>query len=309
MQPHPAAVPILNKLRGIQDKGTYWSAFCPAHDDRTKRSLSVREGTLRNGRKALGFHCFTGCDLDAIVAALGITRADLYLDSPQAPRAPSRASGSGTGPSVVSVKDYEIRDTKGALIAVHHRKDLSDGSKQIWWTRNGERGLGGMNYTMLPLYGVHLLEAWTGTLYPESRTLFVAEGEKATEALWRRDLKAVGTVTGASAIPSGETLSVILGWDIFLWPDNDATGRAHMNAIAAVLAKLGQVPAIIEWPEAPPKGDAADVPGSVVIDEAWVEQHATLWEGEPEAVLDTFVPGREPEPGVSPEQTHAARIF
>jgi hypothetical protein len=42
-------------------------------------------------------------------------------------------------------REWPIRDSKGRVVAVHHRMDLPDGKKPVWWTRNGTKGLGGSN--------------------------------------------------------------------------------------------------------------------------------------------------------------------
>ncbi|MFZ2207390.1 MAG: hypothetical protein WAV22_01835 [Porticoccaceae bacterium] len=50
-----------------------WRACCPAHDGKSQ-SLSVRE--LDDGRVLV--HCFAGCGGVDVVAAVGLTLADLY---------------------------------------------------------------------------------------------------------------------------------------------------------------------------------------------------------------------------------------
>jgi hypothetical protein len=59
-----------------------WSASCPAHRDR-QPSLSVRE--LDDGRVLL--HCFGGCPVDEVVAALGLELADLFPPRDRTPGA------------------------------------------------------------------------------------------------------------------------------------------------------------------------------------------------------------------------------
>lgn len=54
-------------------------ARCPAHDDK-RRSLSVKRG--EDGRVLL--HCFAGCATEAILAARGLSMADLFPDPPEA---------------------------------------------------------------------------------------------------------------------------------------------------------------------------------------------------------------------------------
>ncbi len=67
--------------RGGKWSGTRGMACCPAHDDRTP-SLGV---TL--GRTAILFHCFAGCDQQAVLAALareGFNASRLFSGSPSA---------------------------------------------------------------------------------------------------------------------------------------------------------------------------------------------------------------------------------
>jgi len=65
---------LLDRLNAVRQRGDgRWSAECPAHRDKTP-SLSIRE--LDDGRILL--HCFGGCDVHAITAALGIELSDLF---------------------------------------------------------------------------------------------------------------------------------------------------------------------------------------------------------------------------------------
>jgi hypothetical protein len=65
--------------------GQDFTALCPGHTDRNP-SLHVSEAA--DGRVLL--HCFAGCTTETIVAALGLTLADLFprdpLDGPHWPR-------------------------------------------------------------------------------------------------------------------------------------------------------------------------------------------------------------------------------
>lgn len=64
---------LLARLERVHRSGRGWTARCPAHEDRTA-SLSVSEGA--DGRVLL--HCFAGCGAGDVVAALGLTLADLF---------------------------------------------------------------------------------------------------------------------------------------------------------------------------------------------------------------------------------------
>lgn len=69
---------ILNRLQGVRKRtADQWSARCPAHDDKGP-SLSIRE--LDDGRMLL--HCFAGCDVADVVAAVGLELDSLFPPGP-----------------------------------------------------------------------------------------------------------------------------------------------------------------------------------------------------------------------------------
>lgn len=149
---------------------------------------------------------------------------------------------------------YEVRDPDGELVALHHRRDLPDGTKQIWWSRPGLKGTGlqGKAVKSLPLYRVQDL----ATL-PPGTPVVVAEGEKACEALRQAGFVAVATY-GANALPDRDALAPLTSFNVVLWPDADEPGRRHMADLATALQALGTTVQQVSWPDAPDKGDAAD---------------------------------------------------
>ena len=67
-----SAEPLLQRLDAAQKAGNGWRARCPACGGRS-RKLSVTEA----GGKVL-VHCFGGCEAADVIAAVGLTWADLY---------------------------------------------------------------------------------------------------------------------------------------------------------------------------------------------------------------------------------------
>jgi hypothetical protein len=65
---------FLDRLDRVRKCASGWMARCPAHDDRHP-SLSIREN---DGRILV--HCFAGCPVDAVVAAIGLEMRDLFAD-------------------------------------------------------------------------------------------------------------------------------------------------------------------------------------------------------------------------------------
>jgi hypothetical protein len=68
---------LLSRLQKVRARGRdQWTAACPAHPDKTP-SLSVRE--LPDGRVLV--KDFGGCELTAILDAVGLQISDLYPES------------------------------------------------------------------------------------------------------------------------------------------------------------------------------------------------------------------------------------
>lgn len=65
---------LLCRLEAVRPHGRGWSARCPSHADKSP-SLSIREG-----ERGLLVHCFGGCTLEEICAALGLSQRDLFFD-------------------------------------------------------------------------------------------------------------------------------------------------------------------------------------------------------------------------------------
>lgn len=69
---------LLQHLHKVKRTGAgTWTACCPAHDDRGP-SLAVRE--IEDGRILV--HCFAGCGVDEVLAAVGLTFGDLFPSGP-----------------------------------------------------------------------------------------------------------------------------------------------------------------------------------------------------------------------------------
>jgi hypothetical protein len=65
---------FLERLHGVRQNGSSYVAKCPAHEDGDP-SLSVSLG-----QRGVVFHCFAGCDPDAVVESAGATWSELFHD-------------------------------------------------------------------------------------------------------------------------------------------------------------------------------------------------------------------------------------
>jgi putative DNA primase/helicase len=214
---------------GPRQNGSKWVAHCPAHDDRVA-SLCIAEG--KDGRVLL--KCHAGCRTAAVVAALGLDLRDLFEH---------RAS-------TARETRYEIRDSSGALVATHVRRDGPEG-KRFHWERDGQAGLRGLAVTSLPVYCSELVASTEGVVV-------LVEGEKACDALRRHGFNAVATVCGAGTTPESDALAALRGRHVVLWPDADEPGRGHMRRVGGHLAGIAGSVEVFEWVGGSEHGDAHD---------------------------------------------------
>jgi len=229
---------------------------CPAHNDE-KPSLAVSD---KDGKVLI--RCWAKCSQDAVIAAL----QERGLWNQPRPK---------TGRRKVRKAEWHVAGY------VHEKTEYSDGSKDFKWKReDGTYGLNGTSLSSLPLYGADKLDGLTS-----DATIVVTEGEKAADSLIKREIPAVGTVTGANETPCPDSLKALASYDVILWPDADQAGQDHMQRIAARLRESGHDNIrVIEWEDAPAKADAADFPG----DNAAVRDllnRARLYEPTPSAQL------------------------
>jgi hypothetical protein len=132
------------------------------------------------------------------------------------------------------ITTYVIRDADALIAAYHDRYERPDDKKMPWRAPDGLSDLPeGISPNDLPLYGSETVKA----AHPRA-PVYLTEGEKACEALCEHGAYAVATVTGADGLPCDDSLRILSGRLVRLWPDNDAKGAKHMRRIAERLAAL-----------------------------------------------------------------------
>jgi len=238
----------LGKSPTLSGSGEY-SAFCPSHDDKKHKSLTLKKGDV----KPLVAYCHKGCDFQDIMRALESPSPHYSLSNVlPVGNSPKRPQGQTT--------PYKIRNFDGVHVATHVRTDYLDenGEKAKdfkWELPDGTIGLQGIKTADLPLYGAELLRGLSA-----GTAVVITEGEKAADALGQMGIVAVGTVSGAKMIPSVESLAPLGDFDLFAWPDNDGAGHKHMERICERLwTDCGKKSVrVVDWKEAPDKGDAFD---------------------------------------------------
>jgi RecA-family ATPase len=209
---------------GVKRAGdSKWSSRCPGHAD-TNPSLSIETG--RNGGVVL--NCHKGCEIAAILDAIGLTMQDLFADGGQ------RAGDSKPAPAGPPVY-YTWCDAEGEPVDRKVRQPMSDGKKRMFW-EHAEAGQWKSGQSpddrRPPLYKLPELLAARST-----EVIHVAEGEKCVETL--RGLGLIATTTGgATSTLTPDAVSYFEGRKVVLWPDDDAEGAKHMATHQAALAAV-----------------------------------------------------------------------
>ncbi len=174
---------------------------------------------------------------------------------------PCTGTGSGTNGRPRIVATYDYTDEAGQLLFQVVRKEPGrDGRKKDFVQRRPD-GRGGWIWkkgTRLVLYRLPQLLA-----ADPSRPVFVVEGEKDADSLHALGLVATTNPMGADAgtgekkwLP--EFSESLRDRAVVLTPDNDDSGRKHVQTVARSLAGIARHIAILELPGLPEKGDVSD---------------------------------------------------
>ncbi len=128
-------------------------------------------------------------------------------------------------------------------------------------TKRWEKGLKGVERL---LYQLPQLIQWIEKCRVDGiiPTIFLGEGEKDVDNLWRVKIPATTNAMGAGYWEPhyNETLR---GVNVVIFPDNDAAGRIRINKVAGDLHGVANSVRIVELPGLPDHGDVTD----------WLEQN------------------------------------
>jgi hypothetical protein len=234
--------------------GKSGQACCPAHHDRNP-SLSIRDG-----ERAPLFTCHAGCTSQEVADKL---RERNILNGES--KASWKPNGHGTSISQKVIANHSYVDENGETLFVVERLDPK---KPNGFRQRRSDGKGGwiwsIGETRRVLYRLpELIEA-----VALERPIFIAEGEKAVDAL-------VGIGVNSTCSPGGagkwrdEYSQHLKGANAIILPDNDEAGEKHAQQVARSLHGIAEV-RILRLPDLPSKGDPFD----------WIEDGGTaekLW--------------------------------
>jgi MarR family len=134
---------VLDRLDVASRNGEKAMCFCPAHDDRTNPSLSLK---AENGRLLL--HCFAGCRPEDIVSEIGLQMKDLFLEGGGGsfipPNTPARLHAQSENPHANGQNERASGDTRP-----EHGCTLKEYSEEKKLPEGFLRGLGLRDVTYL----------------------------------------------------------------------------------------------------------------------------------------------------------------
>jgi hypothetical protein len=232
---------VLGKLDGVRKQGGSWMACCPAHDD-AKASLSVREGT----EQPVLLHCHAGCKPADVLAAIGLTVADV-----SAPR-DQDVAGEWMPGRRRSVAVYDYTDERGKLLFQvlrsadkHFSQRRPDPAASSGWAWN-LKGVRRVPYR-LP----QVRAAVTGPV--AGRVIWIVEGEKDVHAIEAAGGVATCNPGGAGKWQDAAYRKLLAGVrEVIIVADKDEPGRKHALQVAQA------VPGLKRIVEAAEGKDAAD---------------------------------------------------
>lgn len=206
---------FLSHFEGVRKSGGGYLAKCPAHNDHTP-SLSV----TRNGDKVL-VHCHAGCDVEAVLGAVGLTKRDLFL---------------GEGKPVVKKEVvYRYVDERNEVLYEKVRYMREDGKKSFWVNP--------------PLSSVsrRVLYRLNEVIRARERgeVIYFVEGEKDVETLREMGLTATTVDCGSNVkwlLEHLEVLEPLYGARVVILCDNDEVGEIYAKVVCiGLLGKASEV--------------------------------------------------------------------
>jgi len=127
---------VLDRLDVASRNGEKAMCFCPAHNDRSNPSLSLK---AENGRLLL--HCFAGCRPEEIVSEIGLQMKDLFVEGGGGifipPNTPARLHAQSENPHANGQNERASRDARP-----EHGCTLKEYSEMKELPENFLRGLG-----------------------------------------------------------------------------------------------------------------------------------------------------------------------
>lgn len=202
---------VLARLESVRQSNGGWSCKCPAHDD---HRASLRVWLADSGD--LRLKCFAGCGFKEVLAALGLTTADVSAEGKTRAR---------------EIAHYDYRDETGELLFQVVRFEPKDFRQRVPVNGGWQWGLQGARRVLYRL--TELVK------YTQSKVL-VVEGEKDADRLAKEGFLGTCNPMGAGKWHPDYTRT-LTGRTVVLIPDNDKAGEEHVAAVYRSLLAVATV--------------------------------------------------------------------
>ena len=256
--------------------GRGWKCLCPCHDDRDP-SLSVVE---KDGKFLVT--CRAGCTQTAVVDEL--KRRGLWMN------------GHDSAAKLQIVAAYNYDEGGRLLFQVCRlypktfRQRRADGVGGWIWKTEGTR--------MVPYHLPELVAAASRANGVPWR-VYVVEGEKDADRLRSQWGLTATCNPGGAGKWRGDYNKHFSGADVIVISDNDDTGRAHTQTVAANLRRTAASVRVLELPDLPLKGDISD----------WLDRNPDSMQSDFEALIENAEPPKTPKDTRNPAAPAPADIW
>lgn len=232
---HDKLLPLLEQVRRV---GKGYTALCPAHEDHDP-SLSIEPGR----DQPILLKCQSQqCPAEDIVAAVGLTMADLCAPREETKQRPA------------AVAEYPYHDESGVLLYKVKRWEPGwEGKSKSFaqYRPDGTRGIQGIRRVLYRL--PDLLAA-----VQAGRRVWVVEGEKDVDRLVRMGEVATCNSGGTGSPWPQPFAEWFRGADVVIVADNDDAGVKHAERTAELLGPVTKSLVVMRPAVDHPKADISD---------------------------------------------------
>jgi len=275
---------VLQRLEDVRPQHGYWMARCPAHEDTTP-SLDIKPGL----DQPVVMICRAGCDTAGVLAAVGLTLADISADRDAA----APADRELWTPYGTATEVYSYADEQGTVLYQVLRVPPPPGGKKQFPVRvpdplaaSGWRWR--LGDTRRVLYRLPRLRP----AIDAGELIWVAEGEKDVHALERAGVVATCNPGGAGKWRP-EYSECLRDAIVVIVADADKPGRQHARAIARSLDGVAAAAEIREPAVGKDVSDHLGAGRTLAELEVTSEQDA---DREPELAMDLLAFVTQPDP-------------
>ena len=230
---------IAKQLGNAKRANGQWVASCPVPSHGKGKgdknpSLSVH---IDDSGKPL-FHCHSGCSQESVFQTI----RDMQL-LPELEERPDPLANIKPMPKVEFQQEWQYQDEDRVTVFVKHRMRVGDTGKTYRLYKvdpNGKRYPTMGDARIVPYKLPELLDAKTA-----GRIIYLAEGEKAVDALMLLGVAATTSHSGAGNWPP-ENTEYFAGANVCIIPDNDLSGWAYARKAAEAILPIAKAVKVID---------------------------------------------------------------